>query len=234
MLHGGLFEATTTMIAGPSGSGKTLLGLHFLSAEAYLGFAETPPQIVAKGERVSLPLQAAVDSGLLHLRWVPPTEGNIDSVAAMVLDLVRNHGVKRLVIDGVGGLQRLALHPARLPAFFTAMLNELQGLGVTAYLSVELPTAFVPTMQLPFGDVSVLMDNLVLLQSATVQGMRTRVLSIIKVRDSAYDPALRVLRIDDSGVHLAQSVSQHALMLDGARTVPIADPSNNEHAEREE
>ncbi|HYF62355.1 MAG TPA: ATPase domain-containing protein, partial [Herpetosiphonaceae bacterium] len=32
MLHGGVFENTTTMIAGPSGSGKTLLGLHFLSA----------------------------------------------------------------------------------------------------------------------------------------------------------------------------------------------------------
>ena len=240
MLHGGLFEATTTMIAGPSGSGKTLLGLHFLAHGAaqgingaYLGFAETPPQIIAKGERVGLPLQSAVAGGLLHLRWVPPTEGNIDSVGALVLDLVRNQGVKRLVLDGVGGLQRLAMYPARLPAFFAALVNELQGLGVTSYLSVELPTSFVPAMQMPFGDVSVLMDNFVLLHSATVQGVRTRVFSIIKVRDSSYDPTLRELRIDDSGVHLAEPVSQHALMLDGLRALPV-DPSNNEQVEREE
>src|SRR5690349_15963557 len=56
-----------------------------------------------------------------------------------VLDAVRRHGVKRLVIDGLSGFQQAALEPERVIRYWSALSNELRAQGVTTLHPLEMP-----------------------------------------------------------------------------------------------
>src|SRR5205823_1226506 len=103
MVRGGVPSGSTTLIFGTSGTGKTLLGLHFLAAGAakkerglYLGFNESPQEIVARGEGAKIDLAGYVRRGILEILWEPTTEVILDAIARRVLDIVRRTRVRRL------------------------------------------------------------------------------------------------------------------------------------------
>jgi circadian clock protein KaiC len=112
MFSGGLSRGCPTLVLGPPGSGKTIIALHFLEAGLragerclYLGFQEPPERLLAKAERVGISLQQYVDSGLLELKWHPSVDLLADALAHDVLDDVRGHATRRVVIDSLDGFR---------------------------------------------------------------------------------------------------------------------------------
>ncbi len=211
MLGGGLPAASTTMVMGPSGVGKTTLGLQFLSrcseAEPGLlfGFYETPARIGVKADKVCRPLRPLLDSGVVKMLWQSPTDGLLDGYGERLLEAVRCRGVRRLVIDGLGAFQGAAVEPSRLGHFLTALMNELRVLGVTTVYTLEVPDIAGPNIRVPIGDLSSLAENLVLMRYIELRSRLYRLISVLKVRDSDFDPSLyeyvtsgRGLRIEET------------------------------------
>ena len=54
-------------------------------------------------------LRKLVKAGHVELMWQPPTEDLIDALADQLLAAVRRKKVKRVVIDGLAGFQRLTI-----------------------------------------------------------------------------------------------------------------------------
>lgn len=232
MLQGGLLSGSSTMVYGPTGSGKTLLGLHFLAAGArvgepglFLGFYETPPRLVAKAEQIGLEFAAHAERGLITIRWQQPVEQLIDALAEELLAAVAQHQIRRLVIDGLGGFQNAAVAPERTESFFTALGNELRARNVTTVFTVEAPDLVGPTVPTPFGGVSAIAENLLFLRYVELQARLYRLISIIKLRDSDYDPEIREFQITSRGINIAASFAQVMAVLSGsAHPIAPSDP----------
>ena len=132
MLHGGLPAATTTALIGPTGSGKTTFGLQFLSACSAeqpglaFGFYETPPRLRGKAASLGIDLAGLEADGHVELLWQAQGENVLDELGHRLLDAVPRRGVKRLLLDGLGGMIQSAVHPDRITRFFAVLANELR------------------------------------------------------------------------------------------------------------
>jgi circadian clock protein KaiC len=231
VLGGGLIAGSATSLLGSPGVGKTLLGLSILAHHArsggsslYFGFYEPPPQLVAKGRRIGIDVQPLLDSGRLLLEWAPSLELYIDRAALELLHMVRDRGVDLVFIDGAEGLAQASFYPERISRFLTAFTAHLRAAGVTSLLSEELPL-FTPAVK--SASLSAMVENALLLRFFEHDSKLRRFLSVIKLRDSDFDPSIREFTIGEAGIALREPVagighvlaaSPHSL---GARDKPF-------------
>jgi circadian clock protein KaiC len=222
MMGGGVMAGSTTMLVGAAGTGKTILSLSFLAAGAaqqepalYYGFYESPDRLLGKAESVGLPLRSYRESGQLAILWRLPLEKLIDKLAEEILTQVRERGVKRLVLDGLSGFRQTAALPKRMVGFFTALTQELRLLGVTTVLTAESTSLFGTEINEPLEGVSALVENLVLLRYVEYRSSIRRMIGILKLRESDYDPSLRELRITPQGIQLGGTFEGAEALLSG-------------------
>ena len=228
MLLGGLVGGSTTMLLGPPGSGKTMLGLHFLAAGAragevglHFGFYEQPARLIGKADGAGLDLGRYVREGRIEIVWQAPLEEGMDALAERLLAAVRERGTRRLFIDGLDGFVRTAGYPERVGRFFTALTNELRARDVTTIFSIELPTIVGPSLEVPIEGVSPIIENMIVLRSVEVDSRLARLISIVKTRESDYDPAIRAFAITARGIVVEEPFAGSGAVLTGtARSQP--------------
>ena len=214
MLGGGLLPGSSTMVLGTPGAGKTLLGLHFLAEGARRGepglaaiFAQPPAQVVRAGERIGLGLAAHVEAGRVRFLRRPALEGSPDAWAWELLSALDAHGTRRLVVDAASDLYRLFAVPERRATFVTALSNELRGRGVTALFVVEMESFVAPELAIPVPAVSATMDNGILLRAVERGSRLHRLVSVLKTRESPFDPTVREFAIGARGIEIGQPFS---------------------------
>ena len=206
MLGGGLPVASTTMLMGPSGIGKTTMGLHFLARSSVdepglmFGFYETPTRLRAKVDRVSPALGSLFDSGAVELLWQTPTSDLLDAYGERLLEAIHRRRVRRLFIDGLTAFQNSAIDPSRIGNFFSAIANELRVLGVTTVYSMETPDITGTGLRVPIENASSLAENMILLRFVEQRSRLYRLISILKARDSDFDPSLHEFTLSGAGV----------------------------------
>jgi circadian clock protein KaiC len=221
MMGGGLQLGSSTLVIGASGTGKTTLGLHFLAQSTpeeptlHFGFYETPERLKLKARSLGLNFDPLLASGALEILWQPSTENLLDGLAHKLLAAVHRRGVKRLFLDGFGGFERSAIYPPRLVEFFTALTNELRAQNVTTLGTWELTDLFSRQILAPMPEISSMIDNLIALRFVDQQAQLRRLISIVKVRDSAFDPSFRQLAISSQGISLPRSFDEVERALEG-------------------
>lgn len=225
MIGGGLQPNSISLVIGPSGVGKTTIGMHFVNQATLadpaliFGFYETEARLRSKSRALGLNLEKGFDSGALQLLWQPTTERMLDSLGYRLLDAVRAGGIKRVLIDSLGGMARSSTNPGRHVEFFTALLQELRAMQTTVMATWEIRDLFDANAHAPAMELSSLFDNLLLLRFAEVRSELRRVLSVVKVRDRPYEPTLRELVIGGDGVRLNRA-------FDTISTVHLGGPSS--------
>lgn len=213
---GGLSEGSVTLLTGPSGSGKTSICLNFLSLATaaqpglYVCFYETPPRLFVKAAAFGLDMGALVSAGAAAFIWNPLTENILDKLAHELLEAVRQRGVRRLVIDGIGGFERAAISHGRMVEFFTALTNELRALGITTIMTSESRELSGTPAVRPLPDISAILDNLIIIRHQQAEQTTKRIISILKLRDDAFDQANFELRLAKTGISTLPAGITHA------------------------
>jgi circadian clock protein KaiC len=220
LLHGGLPEGSNTMILGPSGVGKTLLGLHFLAAGAAAGqpglfitFYEQPDELIAKAARLGLTaIGPAVARGALRLVRQSSVEANIDQIGNDLLAAWHAVHPRRVFLDGLHGFQVTADPPERINDILAAAADYLVSRGATLAFTVETPDLLCHpgecALRVPFPNASRMCENILAIRFAELGGRLRRMFSVIKLRDSGFDPAIRELLIGDRGIELGPPITQ--------------------------
>jgi circadian clock protein KaiC len=212
LLGGGLTPQTSTMLTGSPGTGKTLLGLKFALAGVsrgeptlLLSFRETGGQLLQKaidfgmGERFRTAI--STNGGLLLQNWLP-IEMDPDRVANDLLSALEQTGARRVVIDSILELERAvgeSSGQARVPNYMAALLAVLRIRGVTLLAIKETPKMVTTELDFSTDALSVLAENVLLLQQLAYRGQLHRVLSVLKMRFSNHDHALREFLITSHG-----------------------------------
>jgi circadian clock protein KaiC len=218
---------SSTVVIGSTGTGKTTMGIQFLHASSdaepglHLGFFEGPDRLRMKARSLGLSLDALEAAGTVQLMWQSPGEDLLDEVADHLLTAVSSRGVRRLVIDGLSGFLDSAVYPERLNRFFSCLANELRSRCVTVMMTLETRDVLSSVVALPWG-VSGIVDNLFFLRFVNDEGHVERLLTIIKMRDSDHQAALRRIRIDSKGMHIADTYKADGDVIPSAQ--PVSNP----------
>ena len=229
MLAGGLQSSSSTLVLGNPGAGKTMLGLHYLAEGArrgerglVAGFHETPPALASTADQAGMALRPHLESGLVRIMWQAPLEVAPDAWAWQLLAAVEEHRPQRLVIDAYSDLIPLFSIPERRAFFPPALVNRLRDLRVTALIILEIETFAGPTLTLPAQNLSASMDNAILLRTVEVRSELRRVVSILKQRQTGFDPTIREFSIGADGIVVGNPFDASALLTGVADPLPDA------------
>ena len=213
LISGGVMKGSITNLVGSPGAGKTLTGLHFINQGVLqnekclmLGFYESPQRIIQKAAKIGIDLSAALENGNLEIIWSLPLEMLMDKLASRVLENIDRRGVSRLFVDGIDGFLQIAIHPERIKMFSIALVNELRIRNITTFFTQEIPY-FKESYARAESIQSVLYENIVLLDYTELGGVNHRRLSVMKMRENEYDPAIRLMTISDQGVKIGDPIS---------------------------
>ena len=215
MLGGGLDRETATLVVGTPGSGKTITGLAFLHEGVragepglFIGYHETPEVVVEKGEGVGFPLRRAVEEGLLHVYWKAPTELLADLEIERLLALIDEHGIRRVVIDGLEDLRHAVIPRERELFVITALTNLLRERGVTTVMMHDLQRVAGESFDMPMPELSAVMDNALHLRYVEQKGEMKRLIVVLKMRARMHDHSLREFIITDKGLAVGKAFSK--------------------------
>ncbi|HEY8258315.1 MAG TPA: ATPase domain-containing protein [Gemmatimonadales bacterium] len=209
MLGGGLWRGTTTLVAGPTGAGKTTTAIQFClegirkgEPILYMNFQENPVQLGRLVQSLGGELDDSMDERW-HAIYTSPVELQIDSLIGGAFAMIKEKGIRRVAVDGVGDLLLAAGDPQRVHDYLYALTQHFARNGVSSLLTFEtgLGIRTQPgniTDQLHF---SALTDCIILLDLERVDRLR-RSACVIKARNSAHDLAIREIEITAKGLEI--------------------------------
>ena len=227
MLDGGLTEGSTTAVFGTPGIGKTLLSLQFLGAVAqkdetglHVTFDESAEVLSATSDRLGLPFGDQIRSGSLRVKQEPKLERSPDGWAWAVLEAVDEFHPTRLTIDAFTDVARMFAMPSRQTSFGVAFSNELRSRGVTTLVTLEIDSFVSQTVDFPVPRISPRIDTGILMRSVELNSSVRRMVSVMKHRQSCFDPAIREFKVDQGGILIGEKFDASKLLTGSAEPDP--------------
>lgn len=227
MMHGGPLAGSISILAGALGTGKTLTGLQFILEGArrgekglILGFRETPRQLIDKARGFGLDLQSAVDAGTVAILYRAPIDLSIDEITWDLRQAIERRRPTRLVIDSLIELE-YRLDQRRQRGYMAALAALLRNQGITVLVSKEIPQVIGPELDFSDTPLALLAENLILYRWVEYRSELVRIVSILKMRDSAYDTSIRQYTIDETGLRVLAKVETGEGLLSGIARLPV-------------
>ena len=223
MIGGGIPAASNTMVMGPSGAGKTILGLHFLKAGLAAGesvllftFYEQPPELVEKASRLGIDLARPWKDGQLQIIWQSSVEASVDRIGSVLFAAFTRHRPTRILVDSMQGFQVTADAEERIRDVFAAISDYFIAEGATMMFTAETADLLGDgALGAPFVNASRMCQNIIVLRHTELCGRVRKVISVLKMRDSDFDPAIREVTIGSRGIHIGEPILDADRVLGG-------------------
>jgi circadian clock protein KaiC len=220
MLGGGIPSGYSVLVAGPSGSGKSILATEFIRDGARRG----EPGVIAVFEkrpsaspyRQPRGLDAAEGSAPVAVIHTRPLDLSIDETLYELTEAIHRIKARRVVIDSLSGFE-LALAPTFREDFRESLYRlvaALTGMGLTVMMTAELEDSYTDLRFSPHG-TAFLTDAIILQRYVELEGRFTRVMAVVKVRDSAHETDLRRFEITSDGIVVGERLDQYQGLLTG-------------------
>jgi circadian clock protein KaiC len=191
MCGGGLLERSVTLVSGSAGIGKTTLGLQFIVEGArrhepglYVSLEEGPAQLLQTAEGLGLPLQQAMDSGLVEVVYLSSEYVRASQFLTLLDDKIRSQRTRRLVIDSISHMAREG--QGSFGQLLYAMVMRFKASGVTSVLTLE-SDSMVSTDRVTERGYSPVADNILMLRYARAASVTQQTISVVKTRGSEHD-----------------------------------------------
>jgi circadian clock protein KaiC len=212
MCHGGLFDRSLVLVSGATGTGKSLLASEFVAGGVRDGeramlfsFEESRDQLARNARAWGLDFDDLEARGLLRIHAVAPESAAPEDHLLQMKSAMQEFEPDRVAIDSLTALHRIttarSFREYLLGLSFHIKTHALLGLVTTA---AEGLTGDMSTGDLHVSTVS---DTVILLQYVGAKDRITRGMTVLKMRGSDHDKALREFRIDDRGMHVGEPLA---------------------------
>jgi circadian clock protein KaiC len=210
LIGGGIFDGSTTMVVGVSGVGKTVLGTQILREGSLkqktrgllVSLDEHPAQIVRNAQTLGMNLQEQVADGTIHILFESPQELDIDSHYARIIQLIEEHDVQRMVLDGMTSYSTAIGEVGVYRDFFHALVAYSKKRLMTTFFNYENPEFLGISSYMPDFPLSSIVDNLILMSLVEINNSLHRCISVVKARGSNHSFDTREFVIGQGGISL--------------------------------
>ncbi|MDB4900538.1 MAG: circadian clock protein KaiC [Gemmatimonadetes bacterium] len=221
MCGGGLFRDSVTLVSGATGTGKTLTVTQFLQGGAtsgerclLLAFEESRDQLSRNATGWGFDFGQMERDGLLRVVCDYPDVNGLEDWLVTIQAAIRDFKPRRVALDSLSALE----HVGTAKAFREFVI------GLTSYIKHEEITGLFTstTESLMGGDsitethISTLTDSIILLRYVEMFGEMKRGLTVLKMRGSAHDKAIREFTIDKGGMRMGRAFRNVTGILAGA------------------
>lgn len=220
LLGGGLERGTNALLMGAAGVGKSTLALSYAVAAASRGehavvfaFDEGRGTIIARARALGMPLDRALDAGLIQIRQVDPAELSPGEFAHQVRAAVEGQAARVVIIDSLNGYLNAMPDGRFLVLQMHELLSYLSQMGVLSIM-VLAQHGIIGTTETPL-DVSYLSDAVIMLRYFEVAGTIRRALSVMKKRSGAHEHTIREFRLTDEGISIGAPLTGFTGILSG-------------------
>lgn len=220
LLGSGLERGTSCLLLGPAGAGKSTVALQFAVAAARRGefvlmciFEENLDILQARARSVGLPIEDFIARGLIKVLEIDPAQLTPGEFAHCVIDHVRNHNARLVLVDSLNGYMHAMPQGNFLAIQLHELLSFLNRQGLLTIMTVA-QHGLVGQMQTPV-DLTYLADTVILLRFFEQNGRIRKAISVIKKRIGGHEDALREFRIDDHGIRIGEPLEQFQGVLSG-------------------
>lgn len=220
LIGGGLQRGTSALLLGPAGAGKSTIALQF-AVEAVRRnekvlmclFEENVETMMARGCSVGLDVTESIQNGAIRALQVDPAELSPGEFVHIVIDHVRKHNAKIVVIDSLNGYMQAMPDAKFLNIQLHELLSFLSRQGVLTLMAVA-QHGLIGQMQAPI-DLTYLADTVLLLRYFEQGGRIRKAVSVIKKRIGKHEDTIREFKIDDSGIRLGEPLTDFHGVLTG-------------------
>jgi circadian clock protein KaiC len=220
LLGGGLERGTNALLLGAAGVGKSSLALTYAIAAAqrgehamYFAFDEGRGTLMARARTLGLPLQGALDSGMMRYKQVDPAELSPGEFASMVCRSVEVDAARVVVIDSLNGYLNAMPDERFLILQMHELLTFLGQQGVLCIL-ILAQHGLVGPMETPL-DMSYLSDAVLMLRYFEAGGSVRRALSVVKKRSGDHEHTIREFHLTSQGIKLGPPLKNFSGIFSG-------------------
>lgn len=220
VLGGGIPMGNMVLLSGPVGTGKTTLSLEFLVRGAeqgerclFVSVTEATAKLIDNLRAFEFFKQELVANGLLTFVDLPGvyerlgldreefTLDEVDILVRAILDLVKETGARRMVLDSLTSVGYRIRKDERVRDFMLHLGQGLSRLGCTAILTSEISPS--ESKYSVIGVEEAIVDGVILLGNASRQGDILRILQVIKMRGTSHSRAQYVMELTPLGLLMA-------------------------------
>jgi circadian clock protein KaiC len=126
--------------------------------------------------------------------------GSVDEIVQDIVARARARRGKRVFIDGLVAIRDSLVISSRMPYVINALSMRLGAIGATVVYTSEIPELQIEQTQLPSDELSAMVDNVLLLNTGRRAHAFRRYLSVMKLRDSDFDPRTQEFHIGGTGI----------------------------------
>jgi len=223
LMDDGIPEGDSLLLAGPSGAGKTVLGIQFIAEGLRHSepgivamFEENPSEFIQRAASFGFDFDTPVKDGSLKLIYLRPLDLSVDETVHEIVNVVKEIGCKRLVIDSLVGFE-MALAPGFRTDFRESlyrMIGALTRLGVTIVSTVEVEDDFT-SLDLSKFTVSFLADDIVRLRYVSINGQLRKMLLVVKMRRSQHSIDMCEYQVTPKGLAIGEPLRGYCALTSG-------------------
>ena len=220
MCGGGFFRDSVTLVSGATGTGKTLTVSQFLNGGAgdgerclLLAFEESRDQLVRNATGWGFDFEKMERDGLLRVVCDYPDVSGLEDWLVTIQAIITDFKPQRVALDSLSALENVGT----VKAFREFVI------GLTSFIKhQEITGMFTSTTgSLMGGDsiteshISTLTDSIILLRYVEMFGEMKRGLTVLKMRGSWHDKAIREFTIDKGGMEMGRAFGNVTGILSG-------------------
>ena len=221
MCGGGFFRDSVTLVSGATGTGKTLTVTQFLQGGAannekclLLAFEESRDQLVRNATGWGFDFEKMERDGMLRVVCDYPDLSGLEDWLVTIQQIITDFKPQRVALDSLSALENVGT----LKAFREFVI------GLTSFIKhQEITGMFTATTgSLMGGDsitesnISTLTDSIILLRYVEMFGEMKRGLTVLKMRGSAHDKAIREFTIGKGGMQMGRPFRNVTGIIGGA------------------
>jgi circadian clock protein KaiC len=223
ILRGGLPTGRATIVVGGPGAGKSIFAMQFLLNGAVqfgepgvmVSFEESESSMRANFSTLDWPFDEVLGKNLVLVDGRLPEDTvdagtfDLEGLIAVLNGLVKTHGAKRLVLDGIDGLFVYARNEAVSRREVRRLLNWLASSGLTAIVTVKAPSSRLEPY-LEFTQFAA--DGVVYLGYRLTEQLLYRTLQVVKMRGASFVTGEHAFVISRDGLEFAYADASKASM----------------------
>jgi circadian clock protein KaiC len=190
-------------------------GLDRRQAGLLAAFEKRPSDYLATNP-VGRKIAQHIRAGLLHVIDLNPLDLSLEETLEEVHRTVVAHGVTRVVIDSLSGLE-LALAPAFRDDFrdtLHRMVGMLSSMGITLVMTVEVADSYIDLQFSPHG-TAFLTDGIIVQRYVELEGQLKRLMAVVKLRGSPHSKQLTLYEITDDGLIIGEALNGYEGLMTG-------------------